>query len=137
MQILNVNIKCKGFVSNFILFKIDFCIIVFYKEMNTFKEGNLQVIWTSDRNSVYITDDTKIIDFTKDKCFKLVRPEKNNFEDIVKIDGSRFSGKHGKPSAIFFLPWRESRKEWSTNGRLREYSMTSMFNNTIVEVEHP
>ena len=107
------------------------------KDMNTFKEGHFQVFWTFDRISVLISLDKKTINFTRDKCFKVVRPEKDNIVDIVKIDGSRFSGKDGKPSAIFFVPWRASRKEWSTYGRLREYSIKDMFTNTIEEVDHP
>ena len=104
--------------------------------MKTFKEGHLQVFWTSDRRSVYISDDKKIIDFTKDKCFKIIRPEKENKVDIVKIYGSRFSGKDGNPSAIFFVPWRESTSKWSMSRPLREYTINDMFNNTINEVDH-
>ena len=108
-----------------------------FHEVNTYKKDCFQVFWTVDRRSVLISYDKKTIQFTRDKCFKVIRPEKDNIVDIVKIDGSRFSGKDGKPTAIFFVPWRASRKEWSTCGPLREYSIEDMFNNTIEEVEHP
>ena len=105
--------------------------------LSMFKEGILKVSWTPDRKNVSISDNKKTINFTKDKCFKLVRPEKKNKVDIVKIDGSRFSGNKGNPSAIFFIPWRESTSNWSMSIPRREYTITNMFNNTISEVEQP
>ena len=101
--------------------------------MDSFKEGDFFVFWSLDRSSVSISDGKTIKNFIKDNCYKLVRPEKENIVDVVKIHGSRFSGRQGKPSAIFFVPWRESKKEWSVGGRLREYSFKDMFNNTIEE----
>tara|TARA_B110000208_G_C11790782_1_gene437396 strand:- start:442 stop:789 length:348 start_codon:yes stop_codon:yes gene_type:complete len=99
-------------------------------------ETDLEIIWTHDRKSVNISDGKKKINFTKEKCFKIYRPEKD-CEDIIKIDGSRFSGHMGEPSAIFFVPWREKEKRWSLYPPLREYNFKDMFNNTIKEVDNP
>ena len=104
--------------------------------ISEFKHENLKITWTHDRTNVSITDGKQQIDFTKEKCFKIYRPEKE-CEDIIKIDGSRFSGYMGKPSAIFFMPWRETDQKWSISLPLREYGFKDIFNNIIKEVEHP